>query len=193
MAGHVEVRSREAVGLLSVQLATISGRVRNKQKMLREIGVYMANSTRAAIREQRAPDGTAWPQSKRAAHEGTGTLRDTDRLYNAVAFRVWRDQVRVFFDDREVARYASILEDGWKHSYVVRARRAKALLIRVYDEPADDRRSVEIDGRRYIFAKSARIPPMPPRPILGLRAYRDDERHIRQIVLGWIVDGSTVR
>ena len=49
------------------------------------IGRYLVVSTHRRFERERAPDGTPWLKSARAAAEGNPTLSDTGRLHGSIA------------------------------------------------------------------------------------------------------------
>ena len=72
-----------------------------------KIGEVLVSSTKQRFEDEKGPDGTKWPQSRRAASGGK-TLSDTARLKNSISYRA--DATRLEVGTNVI--YAGVHQNG---------------------------------------------------------------------------------
>ncbi len=87
---------------LDERLAELAGRLADREPALAEIGGELQTSTHQRFREQRGPDGEAWPGlaaatlgQRKGDRRRAKILRDTGELFNSISFQATADEVHV--------------------------------------------------------------------------------------------------
>ncbi|WP_035296199.1 phage virion morphogenesis protein [Brevibacillus thermoruber] len=157
---------KKAMGLIS-RLSDL-----DRLRLHKKIGSVMVDSTKERFKTGIAPDGSPWPKSKRAEREGGKTLVRKARLRNSITFRASARQVEWGTN----VPYAKTHNNGEEiKEHVVQAKNRRSLRFFV--------------NGQAIFRRKVTIPKfkMPKRQFIGLS--EDDEREIREIIIGEIGEG----
>ena len=85
----------------------------------RKVGEVLVSSTKKRFEDEKAPDGTSWPKSHRAASSGGQTLSDNGRLKNSIGYQATAARVEVGTN----VKYAHVHQNGM----VIKAKTAKFL------------------------------------------------------------------
>lgn len=89
----------------------------------RKIGEVLISSTKQRFEDEKAPDGTSWPKSIRAASSGGQTLSDNATMKNSINPHATASSVEVGTNNK----YAHVHQDGM----VIRPKKAKFLRFRI--------------------------------------------------------------
>lgn len=109
----------------------------------KKIGEALVSSTKQRFEDEKAPDGTSWPKSIRAASSGGQTLSDKGHLKNSINAHATATSVEVGTN----IKYAHVHQDGME----IKAKNAKCLRFQA--------------GGRWVKKKKVTIP---ARPFLGI-------------------------
>ncbi len=141
-------------------LVNASRKLSDTRPLMASVGEALVSGTIRRFAAEKAPDGSAWEKSKRAAEENGQTLTDTGRLRKSIDFAATPDKVMVGSN----LPYARIHQLGG----TIRPKKGKALKFR---------------GRNGKDVIVSRVN-MPARPYLGVsKADMDEVRALLQSFL----------
>lgn len=137
-------------------------------ELMDAIGGALRDNVIDRFEHGRAPDGTAWPKSRRAAQTGGQTLVDKGRLRGSITYEPERDEVTVGTN----AIYAAIHQFGG----VIKAKTAKGLSFTLPGFAAE--------GGQEGFV-NVRSVTMPARPFVGIGP--EDVDAIEDMTRAWML------
>lgn len=136
-------------------------------ELMDPIGSALRDNVIDRFETGRAPDGTAWPKSRRATQQGGKTLVDSARLRNSMTYEAGAGEVTVGTN----VIYAAIHQFGG----VIKAKTAKGLSFTVPGFAAE--------GGQEDFVNVQSVT-MPPRPFVGIGP--EDEASIVDMFEAWL-------